>query len=51
MKIKIKHQSEGTYHTFNVKDPDRLTENEIMYICEKMCVSALFVNGKYYQYQ
>ena len=51
MKITIKHQSEGTYHTFNVKDPEQLTQLEVLHICEKMCVSAIFVNGKYYQYQ
>lgn len=51
MKITIKHQMEGTYYTFSVSDPDRLTALEVMYICERMRVSAIFVNGKYYQYQ
>jgi hypothetical protein len=51
MKIIIKHQSEGTYHNFFVKDPAQLTELEVSHICVKMGVSALFVNGKYYQYQ
>ena len=51
MKITIKHQSEGTYHTFNVIDPEQLTHFEVLHICETMRVSALFVKGKYYQYQ
>lgn len=51
MKITIKHQSEGTYHTFKVKDPEQLTQLEVSYICEKMSVSAIFVSGKYYQYK
>ncbi len=51
MKITIKHQSEGAYHTFSVKDPHHLTQFEVLRICETMGVSAIFVNGKYYQYQ
>jgi len=51
MKITIKHQSEGTYHTFSVKDPEQLTQFEVLRICETMGVIAIFVNGKYYQYQ
>ncbi len=51
MKITIKHQSVGTYHTFSVVDPDRLTPFEVLRICESMRVSAIFVNGKYYQYR
>ena len=51
MKITIKHQSEGTYHTFKVKDPEQLTIFEVSYICEKMSIIAIFVNGKYYQHQ
>ncbi len=51
MKITIKHQLEGTYHTFSVSNQDRLTSLEVMTICESMGVSAIFVNGKYYQYK
>ena len=51
MKITIKHQSEGTYHTFNVIDPNELTVLEVMHICETLSISAIFVSGKYYQYK
>lgn len=51
MKITIKHQSEGTYHNFSVINPDHLMPFEVMRICESMRVCAIFVNGKYYQYQ
>ena len=49
MKITIQHQSEKTYHTFSVVDPDKLTPFEVMRICEIMNVKAIFVNGKYYE--
>lgn len=51
MKITIQHQTEKTYHTFSVKNADSLTNNEVRDICEKMCVEAILVNGKYYQYK
>lgn len=49
MKIAIKHQEEKTYHTYEVKDPNSLTPSEVKLICKKMGVSALFVNGRFYE--
>jgi hypothetical protein len=49
MKITIKHQEAKTYHTYRVKDPINLTSAEVRLICEKMNVSSLFINGKYYE--
>ncbi len=46
--IKITHQEDRKEYSFKVKDPDRLTASEVKRICEKMGVSALLVNGKYY---
>lgn len=48
MQIKIKHQEDKTEHSFNVKNPDKLTPVEVNRICTKMRVKALFINGKYY---
>ena len=48
MQIKIQHQEDKTEYSFNVKDADKLTSTEVSLICNKMCVRALFVNGKYY---
>jgi len=49
MEIKIQHQSENTIHTFDVADPDKLTSIEVWAICNEMNVSAILVNGKYYE--
>lgn len=48
MQIKIQHQEDKIYYTFNVKDADKLTLVEVNLICIKMGVKALFVNCKYY---
>ena len=49
MQIKIQHQEDKIYYTFNVKDVYKLTSAEVNSICIKMGVKALFVNGKYYE--
>lgn len=49
MEITIQHQVEKTFHTFEVLDPDNLTLEEVIFICEKMGVHSLFVNGKLYK--
>jgi hypothetical protein len=49
MKIEILHQTERTLHVFEVKDPDRLLPVEVWTICNEMNVTAILVNGKYYQ--
>jgi len=49
MEITIQHQSEKTYHTFNVTDPNKLTQAEVSAICSEMNVTAILVNGKYYE--
>lgn len=48
MKVKIKHQEEKTEFSFSVKNSDKLTQAEVIRICLKMNVKAIFVNGKYY---
>ena len=48
MIITIQHQSEKTIHTFNVVNPDKLTSIEVRTICFEMNVTAVLVNGKYY---
>jgi hypothetical protein len=47
-RIKITHQLDKTVHHFLVLDPNSLTKNEVKRICDKMNVTALFINGKYY---
>ncbi len=49
MEITIQHQSEKTYHTFSVADPNKLTSIEVWAICTEMNVQAILVNGKYYE--
>ena len=49
MIIGIQHQLEKTFHSFTVNDPDNLTSIEIWTICNEMNVTALLVNGKYYE--
>ncbi len=49
MKIAIQHQSEKTYHIFSVVDPNKLTSVEVWAICSEMNVTAIFVNGRYYE--
>ena len=49
MEIVIQHQIEKTYDTFQVKDPDNLTSDEVRTICSEMNVVGLLVNGKYYE--
>ena len=49
MQIKIQHQEDKIYYTFKVKDANKLTSAEVNWICIKMGVKALFVNGKYYE--
>ena len=48
MTITIQHQTEKTYHTFRVVNPDNLTGIEVWAICTEMNVTAILVNGKYY---
>lgn len=48
-KIKIRHQEDGKYFTFIVKNPNKLTKKEVENICNEMGVSALLVNSKYYK--
>ena len=49
MEINIQRQSEKTYHTFAVVDADKLTPVEVWAICTEMNVTAILVNGNYYQ--
>ncbi len=51
MKITIQHQTEKTYHTFCVVDPNKLIPVEVWAICSEMNVTAILVNGKYYEYK
>ena len=46
--IEITHQIEKTKQRFRVKDPKKLTKEEVELICEKLNVKALFVEGKFY---
>ena len=46
--IEITHQIEKTIHRFRVKDPNKLTTSEVDRIKKKLGVSALLINGKYY---
>lgn len=41
----------GTWrdYTFNVTDPDKLTQLEVNRICAKMLTDKLLVNGNYYE--
>ena len=47
--ITLIHQTEQTTHTFTVADPAKLTGSEVATICAEMNVSAVFINGKFYQ--
>ena len=49
MTITIQHQTEKTFHTFDVKDPNKLTSIEVWTICSEMRVTGILVNGKYYE--
>ena len=49
MEIEIQHQSEKTYQTFNVADPNNLTSIEVWTICSEMNLIAILVNGRYYE--
>ena len=49
MIITIQHQSEKTYHTFDVIDPNNLSSIEVSTICSEMNVKGILVNGKYYE--
>lgn len=51
MKITIKDQAEFTAHTFEVVNPNKLQPIEAWAICHEMNVTAILVNGKYYQVQ
>lgn len=46
--IEIQHQETKELHQFNVTNPDSLTTEEVLLICEEMGVKALLINGKYY---
>lgn len=46
--IEIQHQETKAFHQFNVANPDSLTREEVLLICEEMGVKALLINGKYY---
>jgi len=48
-KIRILHQLDGDYYEFEVKDPKKLTDQEVKHICNEMGVQALFVEGSYYR--
>ena len=48
MIVKITHQEGKIEFKFRVKNSDKLTHEEVIRICYKMRVKALFVNGKYY---
>ena len=48
MQIKIVHQEDKTEYRFKVNAADKLTSAEVKFICLKMGVKALLVNGKYY---
>ncbi len=41
MKITIQHQTEKTYHTFGVTNPNSLTTIEVWTICTEMNVKAV----------
>lgn len=47
--IKITHQIDKKEYSFTVVNPDRLTLAEVKRICKKMEVTALLVNGKFYE--
>ncbi len=47
--IQITHQIENTKHRFRVNDANKLTTSEVYRIKKKLGVSALFINGKYYE--
>lgn len=49
MEITIQHQEEKTFHKFNIKDPNKLTSQEVSFICLEMGVQSLFVNGRFYK--
>ncbi|MBL7690600.1 MAG: hypothetical protein JNM41_03330 [Flavipsychrobacter sp.] len=49
MEITIQHQIEKTNHIFTVVDADKLTTTEVCAICREMNVTAILVNGKYYE--
>ncbi len=46
MEITIQHQIEKTFHTFDVNDPDKLTDEEVRMICWDMNVVAIFENTR-----
>lgn len=48
--ISIQHQETKAMHNFIVADSNNLTNEEVKMICEEMGVSALFVEGKYYNF-
>lgn len=47
--ITIQHQTEKTYHTFKVANPDKLTAMEVLTICGEMNVTAILINGRFYE--
>lgn len=49
MEITIQHQIEKTYHKFSVVDAYALAAVEVWAICTEMNVTAIFVNGRYYE--
>ncbi len=48
LKIYITHQLEKTKHSFMVENPDILTPEKVSRICQKMEVTSLLVNGRFY---
>lgn len=46
--IKIKHQITREEFSFEVANSSALTTAEVKQICNKMNVTAVLVNGKYY---
>ena len=49
MRVTIQHQVERTFHTFKVKNADKLNKEEVHHICSTMNVETLFINGKIYK--
>lgn len=47
--ISVKHNTENSYHTFTVIDPDKLLRHEINQMCDAMNVKEVFVNSRLYK--
>jgi cytochrome b involved in lipid metabolism len=49
MIIKITHQEDKSIHEFEVANEDSLTNKEVVKVCNSMNVTAILINGKYYE--